>query len=89
MIKYKASVNIASVGINILSIAVFLYIYYSTKDEWVLLPVFFFASVLIFEVKRFLRKMIEIIFSIIIGAIVGISSIFILKLIVLKNYRKK
>ena len=33
--------------------------------------------------------MIEIIFSIIIGAIVGISSVFILKLIVLKNYRKK
>ena len=56
MTKYKASVNIASVGINILSIAVFLYIYYSTKDEWVLLPVFFFASVLIFEVKKILKK---------------------------------
>jgi|TARA_B000000532_G_scaffold186802_1_gene152858 hypothetical protein len=56
MIKYKASVNIASVGINILSIAVFLYIYYSTKDEWVLLPVFFFASVLIFEVKKILKE---------------------------------
>ena len=56
MIKYKASVNIASVGINILSIAVFIYIYYSTKDEWVLLPVFFFASVLIFEVKKILKE---------------------------------
>ena len=56
MIKYKSSVNIASVGINILSIAVFLYIYYSTKDEWVLLPVFFFASVLIFEVKKILKE---------------------------------
>ena len=56
MIKYKASVNIASAGINILSIAVFLYIYYSTKDEWVLLPVFFFASVLIFEVKKILKE---------------------------------
>ena len=56
MIKYKASVNIASVGINILSIAVFLYIYYSTKDEWVLLPVFFFTSVLIFEVKKILKE---------------------------------
>ena len=56
MIKYKAFVNIASVGINILSIAVFLYIYYSTKDEWVLLPIFFFASVLIFEVKKILKE---------------------------------
>ena len=56
MTKYKASVNIASVGINILSIAVFIYIYYSTKDEWVLLPVFFFASVLIFEVKKILKE---------------------------------
>jgi len=33
--------------------------------------------------------MIEIIFNTIVGAIVGVSSIFILKLIVLKNYRKK
>ena len=56
MIKYKTSVNVASVGINILSIVVFLYIYYSTKDEWVLLPVFFFASVLIFEVKKILKE---------------------------------
>ena len=56
MIKYKASVNIASVGINILSIAVFVYIYYSTKDEWVLLPVFFFASVLIFEIRKIVKE---------------------------------
>ena len=56
MTKYKASVNIASLGINILSIAVFLYIYYSIKDEWVLLPVFFFASILIFEVRKILKE---------------------------------
>ena len=32
MIQYKTSVNIASIGINILSILVFLYIYFSIKD---------------------------------------------------------
>ena len=56
MVGYKASVNIASIGINILSIAVFLYLYYSTKDEWVLLPVFFFVSVLIFEVRKIIKE---------------------------------
>tara|TARA_B100000900_G_scaffold394553_1_gene392096 strand:+ start:1411 stop:1599 length:189 start_codon:yes stop_codon:yes gene_type:complete len=56
MIKYKASVNIASTGINILSIAVFLYLYYSTKDEWVLLPVFFFVGVLIFEMRKIIKE---------------------------------
>tara|TARA_Y200000002_G_scaffold250733_1_gene207750 strand:+ start:221 stop:322 length:102 start_codon:yes stop_codon:yes gene_type:complete len=33
--------------------------------------------------------MIEIIFNTIVGAIVGISTILILKLVVLKNYKKK
>ena len=56
MVRYKASVNIASIGINILSIAIFLYLYYSTKDEWVLLPVFFFVSVLIFEVRKIIKE---------------------------------
>ena len=56
MIKYKASVNIASTGINILSIAVFLYLYYSTKDEWVLLPVFFFVGVLIYEMRKIIKE---------------------------------
>tara|TARA_S200000501_G_scaffold166804_1_gene157152 strand:+ start:3714 stop:3902 length:189 start_codon:yes stop_codon:yes gene_type:complete len=56
MVGCKASVNIASIGINILSIAVFLYLYYSTKDEWVLLPVFFFVSVLIFEVRKIIKE---------------------------------
>ena len=56
MVRYKASVNIASIGVNILSIAVFLYLYYSTKDEWVLLPVFFFVSVLIFEVRKIIKE---------------------------------
>jgi hypothetical protein len=54
--RNKTSVNIASIGINILSILVFLYIYYSIKDEWVLLPVFFFAGVLIFEVRKILKQ---------------------------------
>ena len=56
MTKYKASVNIASIGINILSIAVFLYLYYATKDEWILLPVFFFVGVLIFEIRKIIKK---------------------------------
>ena len=56
MERYKASVNIASIGINILSIAVFLYLYYSTKDKWILLPVFFFVSVLIFEVRKIIKE---------------------------------
>ena len=56
MVRYKASVNIASIGVNILSIAVFLYLYYSTKDEWVLLPVFFFVGVLIFEVRKIIKE---------------------------------
>jgi len=56
MVGYKASVNIASIGINILSIAVFLYLYYSTKDEWVFLPVFFFVSLLIFEVRKIIKE---------------------------------
>ena len=56
MIKYKASVNIASIGINILSIAVFIYLYYTTKDEWVLLPAFFFVSNLIFEVRKIFKE---------------------------------
>tara|TARA_Y200000002_G_scaffold250733_1_gene207749 strand:+ start:52 stop:240 length:189 start_codon:yes stop_codon:yes gene_type:complete len=56
MVGYKASVNIASIGINILSIAVFLYLYYSTKDKWVLLPVFFFVSVLIFEARKIIKE---------------------------------
>jgi len=55
MTKYKASVNIASIGINILSIAVFLYLYYATKDEWILLPVFFFVGVLIFEIRKIIK----------------------------------
>ena len=56
MTKYKASVNIASIGINILSIAVFLYLYYETKDEWILLPVFFFVGVLIFEIRKIIKE---------------------------------
>ena len=56
MTQNKTSVNIASIGINILSILVFLYIYFSIKDEWVLLPVFFFAGVLIFEVRKILKQ---------------------------------
>ena len=56
MIKYKASINIASTGINILSIAVFLYLYYATKDIWILLPVFFFVGVLIFETKKVIKE---------------------------------
>ena len=56
MTKYKASVNIASIGINILSIAVFLYLYYETKDGWILLPVFFFVGVLIFEIRKIIKE---------------------------------
>ena len=59
MTKYKASVNIASIRINILSIAVFLYLYFATRDEWILLPVFFFVGVIagIMNVIKSAKKM--------------------------------